>query len=74
MKEITYTHEQLEIALLKQKNEDIYKTFDHMHRTFDHIYKAIDEIKSNQRWLLGLMGSGFLGLLGLMAQGFKWII
>ncbi len=67
MKELTYTHEQLEIALLKQKNEAIYKTF-------EHLYKAIDEIKSNQRWLLGLMGSGFLGLLGLMAHGFKWII
>lgn len=67
MKELTDTQEQLEIALLKQRKEDIDKTF-------DYFYKAIDEINSNQRCWLGLMGSGFLGLLGLMAHGFKWII
>jgi hypothetical protein len=64
---MTYTQEQLNIELLKQKNEEIYKTF-------DHIYKSMDRIESNQRWMFGLMGSGFLGLLGLMAHGFKWII
>ena len=62
----TYTQEQLDIALLKQTNEEF-------HRSFEHIYKMLDRIESHQRWILGLMGSGFLGLLGLMAHGFKWI-
>jgi hypothetical protein len=55
-----YTHEQLEIALLKQKDE--------------HLSKTLDRIESELRWILGLMGTGFLGLLGIMAHGFHWII
>lgn len=55
-----YTKEQLDIALLKQKNDTFNQT--------------LNEIKANQRWLLGLMGTGFIGLLSLMAHGFKWII
>lgn len=56
----TYTQEQLEIELLKQKNEEVFR--------------AIERIESNQKWILGITGSGFVGLLGLMAHGFKWII
>lgn len=56
---MTYTKEQLDIELLKQKN--------------DAFSKSLDRIESNQRWMFGLMGSGFIGLLGLMAHGFKWI-
>lgn len=67
MTQHTYTQEQLDIALLKQKNDEF-------HRNFDHIYKILDKIESNQRWILGLMGSGFLGVLGLLAHGFKLII
>lgn len=61
-----YTEEQLQIALLRQKNDDIYKEF-------SHIRKLMDKIEAHQKWILGLMGSGFAGLLGLMAHGFKWI-
>jgi len=56
---ILYTQEQLDIQLLKQKND-----------TFN---EALMRIESNQRWLLGLMGTGFISLLGLMAHGFHWI-
>jgi len=56
---MTYTQEQLDIALLKQKND-----------TFN---QALNRIEGNQKWLLGLMGSGFIGLLGLIAHGFKWL-
>ena len=56
---ISYTQEQLDIALLNQKN--------------DNFNQSLERIESNQRWMFGLMGSGFLGLLGLMAHGFKWI-
>lgn len=66
MSEKLYNQEQLDIELLKQKNEEF-------HRNFAHIFKILDKIESNQRWMLSLMGSGFLGLLGLMAHGFKWI-
>jgi hypothetical protein len=62
-----FTQEQLDIELLKQKNGDISITF-------GQIYKTLDRIESQQKWLLGLMGTGFLGLLSLMAHGFKWII
>jgi hypothetical protein len=61
-----FTRDQLNIELLKQKNEDIYANF-------NQIYKMLDRIESQQKWLFGLMGSGFLGLLGLMAHGFKWV-
>lgn len=62
-----YTQDQLDIELLKQKNGDIYNNF-------THIYKTLDRIESHQKWMLGLMGTGFVGLLSLMAHGFKWLI
>lgn len=62
-----YTKQELDIELLKQKNEDIYTNF-------GNVYKTLDRIESNQRWMFGLMGTGFVGLLSLMAHGFKWII
>ena len=67
MSDELYTKEQLEIELLKQKNEEFY-------RSFDHIYKLLDRIESNQKWMFGLMGFGLLALLGLMAKGFKWLL
>ena len=53
-----FTREQLNIELLKQKNDSFNET--------------LKQIMSNQRWMLGLMGTGFVGLLSLMAHGFKW--
>ncbi len=55
----TYTKEQLDIELLKQRNGEFQR--------------SLNRIESTQRWMLGLMGTGFLGLLGLMAHGFHWI-
>lgn len=55
-----FTREQLDIELLKQKDGDIEKT--------------LERIESNQKWMIGLMGTGFFSLLGLMAHGFKWIL
>lgn len=62
-----FTQDQLDIALLKNTNEGIF-------RSIERIDKHMDRIELNQRWILGLMGAGFLGLLSLMAHGFKWII
>jgi hypothetical protein len=55
-----YTQEQLDVELLKQRNEEFSK--------------SLNRIESNQKWMLSLMGSGFIGPLGLMAHGFNWII
>jgi hypothetical protein len=55
-----YTQQELDIELLKNNQ--------------NHLFKILDEIKSNQKWMLGIMGTGFIGLLSLMAHGFKWII
>jgi hypothetical protein len=55
-----YTKEQLDIALLKQST--------------GHLSKTLERIESNQKWLLGVVSTGFLGLLGLIAHGFKWIV
>jgi|GEM_PF-3393859 hypothetical protein len=55
-----YTREQLDIELIKQKDIEIEKT--------------LERIESTQKWMLGLMGTGFFSLLGLMAHGFRWIV
>ena len=57
--QVTYTQDQLEIELLKNNQS--------------HLFKILDRIEAHQRWILGLMSSGFIGLLGLMAHGFHWI-
>lgn len=59
-KDKLYTQQELDVELLKNNQ--------------GHIFKVLDKIESQQRWILGLMGTGFLGLLGLMARGFKWVI
>jgi hypothetical protein len=58
-KEILYTQQELDIELLKQKDNELEKT--------------LDRIESTQRWMFGLMGTGFLGMLSLLAHGFHWI-
>lgn len=54
-----YTQNDLDIELLKNDQ--------------NHIFKILDRIDFQQKWLLALMGTGFISLLGLMAHGFKWI-
>ena len=38
-----------------------------------HLFKMLDRIDLHQKWTLGIMGSGFLSLFGLMIHGFHWI-
>ncbi len=59
MSEKLYTQDELEIELLKNNQSFLFKT--------------LERIESNQKWMFGLVGSGFVGLLGLMAHGFKWL-
>lgn len=66
----TYTQEQLKMALLKQSQSELFRV---MYRIDKDLKEGFKRVESNQKWILSLMGSGFLGLLGLMAHGFKWI-
>ena len=66
----TFTKEQLDIELLKQKNEDFNQS---LVRIENMQLWIRDKLDSNQKWMLGLMGTGFATLLGLMAHGFHWI-
>ncbi len=59
MSEKLYTQHDLDIELIKNNQS--------------HLFKILDRIETHQKWILGLMGSGFVGLLGLLAHGFKWI-
>lgn len=56
----TYTQAQVDIEILKCND--------------NHLYKTLDRIELNQTRLLGVVCSGFVGMLGLIAHGFKWII
>ena len=59
MSDKLYTQQELDIELIKNNQS--------------YLFKTLERIESNQKWMLGVMGSGFLGLLGLMAHGFRWI-
>jgi len=54
-----YTKEQMDIEILKSNHT--------------HLFRTLERIESHQKWILGVVSSGFLGLLGLIAHGFKWI-
>lgn len=54
-----YSQHDLDIELIKNNQ--------------NYLFKALERIEANQKWMFGLVGSGFVGLLGLMAHGFKWI-
>lgn len=56
MNEKLYTQHDLDIELIKNNQS--------------HLFKMLDRIDTHQKWMIAIMGSGFLGLLGLMAHGF----
>ncbi len=60
MKEKIYSQEEVDIKILQNNSS--------------HLFKTLDRLESHQKWLLGVMSTGFIGLLGLMAHGFKWIV
>jgi hypothetical protein len=60
MKEKIYSQEEVDIKILQNNSS--------------HLFKTLDRLESHQKWLLGVMSTGFLGLLGLMAHGFKWVV
>jgi hypothetical protein len=63
----TYTQEQLDIALTKQKNESF-------NQNIISIEYSIEQLDSKITWVIGLISIGFLSLLGIMAHGFNLLI
>jgi len=37
------------------------------------IHKDIRELRTDNRWLMGIMLGGFIAILGAMAHGFHWL-
>lgn len=37
------------------------------------LHKDIRELRTDNRWLLGIILGGFVAVLGAMAHGFHWI-
>lgn len=38
----------------------------------EHLSQDVSEIKKDLRWLLGIVGTIGLIIIGIMAHGFKW--
>lgn len=77
---VMYTQEQLDIALLKQESSTTSVALSRIENELISIDSKIEskiekidsKIESNFKWQLSFMISGFVGVLGLMAHGFKW--
>ena len=59
-----YTQEQMDLALIG---------LELLKNNQAQLFKILERLESHQKWMLGIMGFGFVGLFGLMAHGFKWI-
>ncbi len=55
----TYTQEQLDIEIIKHEQT--------------HIHRLLSRMETLMYWVVGVTGTGFFGLLGLMAHGFNWV-
>jgi hypothetical protein len=64
------THEQLTLTKYDLMYESrLSKTEEAM----NHVIDTCKEIKSDLRWMLGILIAFDLGLLGIMAKAFKWL-
>lgn len=72
---------------IEKRFDQIDKKFDHLDSRFETLERKIDSrfnavdsriekldsrIDSNFKWLLGFMIPSLLGVLGIVAHGFKW--
>lgn len=65
-----YTKEQLDIELLKQSRDQVGQT---LGRIESELLQMDRKIEANFRWVLTIMGTVGIGLLGVMSHGFKWL-
>jgi len=65
-----YSQEQLDIELLKQSRDQIGAT---LGRIESELLQMDRKIEGNFRWVLTIMGTVGIGMLGVMAHGFKWL-
>ena len=68
--QMMYTKEQLDIELLKQSRDLIGQT---LSRIESELLQMDKKIEGNFRWVLTIMGTVGIGLLGVMSHGFKWL-
>jgi len=64
-----YTQEQLDIELLKQSKDQVGQT---LARIESELMQMDKKIEANFRWILTVIGTVGIGMLGVMAHGFKW--
>ncbi len=64
--------------MLEQIAKATIATLDRLERRLDSSESSIRadlrELRTDFRWLLGIMLGGFAGLLGVMAHGFHWLL
>ena len=65
-----FDHIDQRFDLLDKKFDQVDKRFDRLEARIDNLDSRID---SNFKWILGFIIPGFLGVLGLIAHGFKWL-
>lgn len=73
MKDMVYTQDQLDIALLKSDNGHIAQILQRIENRFDRIEQKVD---SHFHWMLGLIfgmyAMGLTGLIGALGHGYGW--
>jgi hypothetical protein len=68
--QLMYTQDQLNIELLKQGQGQVSQT---LNRIETELLQMDRKIEANFRWVLTVMGTVGIGILGIMAHGFKWL-
>lgn len=58
--------------LYEQRMTRVETAIENMSTNFSDIRQDMREIRTDFRWLLGIMLGGFGGLFALMAHGFHW--
>lgn len=62
---------------IENRFDQVDKRFDQVNKRFDHLESRIEKldarIDSNFKWIIGFIVLVFLGLLAIIAHGFKWI-
>lgn len=73
MSEAIYTQEQLDIAILKNNQNNIAKTLEKIEGHFDKLEQKVD---SHFHWMMGLMFGlytmGLSGLVGALGHAYNW--
>lgn len=74
----TYSSEEVRLLLLEQKNDSFYEVLKDLKGSNAEMRISMSRLSSkidaNFKFLLTTMISGFVGMFGIMAHGFHWIV